>query len=98
MVLTTLFIKRHNSPSPPGNSAQHLITPPVAGSQQDPDAVAAAALASTVTDEDVLRQHHRFLRTAADDAQDNPADWGVRLAKRYYARLFKEYAIVDLSR
>eukprot|EP00878_Enallax_costatus_P007838 GHUV01008203.1.p1 GENE.GHUV01008203.1~~GHUV01008203.1.p1 ORF type:complete len:330 (+),score=111.93 GHUV01008203.1:203-1192(+) len=70
----------------------------VPGSQQDPAAPATAALAGTVTDEDVLRQHHRFLRTAADDAQDNPADWGVRLAKRYYARLFKEYAIADLSR
>ena len=68
-----------------------------AGSQLD-SAAPAAALAGTVTDEDVLRQHHRFLRTAADDAQDSSADWGVRLAKRYYARLFKEYAIADLSR
>lgn len=26
------------------------------------------------------------------------SEWGVRLARRYYARLFKEYAIADLSR
>jgi hypothetical protein len=30
--------------------------------------------------------------------QEAASSWGVRLAKRYYARLFKEYAIADLSR
>jgi hypothetical protein len=30
--------------------------------------------------------------------QESASSWGVRLAKRYYARLFKEYAIADLSR
>ena len=51
-------------------------------------------LASIKTDEDVLRERHRFLRTAEDDAE---ASWEVRLARRYYDRLFKEFAIVDLS-
>jgi hypothetical protein len=47
------------------------------------------------TDKDILRERHRFLRSAEDDAEDS---WEVRLAKRYYSRLFKEYAIADLSR
>eukprot|EP00775_Hariotina_reticulata_P006963 gene6962-biopygen8763 len=64
---------------------------------QQVEAGNAAAAAAAVTDEDVLRQHHRFLRGPADD--DQAADsWGVRLAKRYYDRLFKEFAIADMSR
>ncbi|GIL82844.1 hypothetical protein Vretimale_8174 [Volvox reticuliferus] len=46
------------------------------------------------TDADALREHHRFIRS---DADNNDASWEARLAKRYYDRLFKEYAIVDLS-
>ncbi|GLI67337.1 hypothetical protein VaNZ11_011525 [Volvox africanus] len=46
------------------------------------------------TDADALREHHRFIRSDADN-DDN--SWEARLAKRYYDRLFKEYAIVDLS-
>lgn len=64
--------------------------------QQEPDA--AAVLCSTISDEDVLRAHHRFLRAPEDDAGEEGASWGARLARRYYARLFKEYAIADLSR
>ncbi len=37
----------------------------------------------------------RFIRTADDDAEGG---WEVALARRYYAKLFKEYAIADLSR
>lgn len=37
----------------------------------------------------------RFLRSEKDDQSDS---WEVNLAKRYYAKLFKEYAIADLSR
>ncbi|PNW80941.1 hypothetical protein CHLRE_07g336250v5 [Chlamydomonas reinhardtii] len=46
------------------------------------------------TDADALREHHRFIRTEEDDGDHG---WEARLAKRYYDRLFKEYAIVDLS-
>ncbi|KAM7352738.1 protein FRA10AC1 homolog [Cochliomyia hominivorax] len=48
-------------------------------------------------DIDVIREHHRFLW----DEDDNTAvedSWEVRLAKRYYDKLFKEYCIADLSR
>lgn len=37
----------------------------------------------------------RFLRSEEDDSS---ASWETRLAKRYYAKLFKEYCIADLSR
>lgn len=47
------------------------------------------------SDLDVLKEGHRFIRTEKDDAE---MSWEVRLAKRYYQRLYKEYAIADLSR
>jgi len=46
------------------------------------------------SDLDALRTHHRFLR----DLDEAPLSWGERLAARYYARLFREFAIADLSR
>ena len=45
-------------------------------------------------DYSVLREQHRFL-WEADDKVDS---WEKKLAKTYYDRLFKEYAIADLSR
>jgi protein FRA10AC1 len=48
------------------------------------------------TDEDVLRESYRFIRTPEDDADVD--SWTVRLAKKYYSRLFREYCIADLSR
>lgn len=53
------------------------------------------ALDSTRTDADVLRQSYRFIRRPEDDASDT---WETRLARRYYDRLFREFAIADLSR
>lgn len=52
-----------------------------------------AALVST--DFDALREGHRFLRSEADDAETS---WEAKLAKRYYSRLYREYAVADLSR
>ena len=42
----------------------------------------------------VLSEEHKFLW----EADDKPEMWEKRLAKAYYDKLFKEYAIVDLSR
>ena len=42
----------------------------------------------------VLAEEHRFLWSENDDV----TSWEKRLAKTYYDRLFKEYAISDLSR
>ncbi|KAG1667048.1 hypothetical protein FOA52_000409 [Chlamydomonas sp. UWO 241] len=47
------------------------------------------------TDLSALQAGHRFIRTSTDDAE---ATWEVKLASRYYHRLFKEYCIADLSR
>lgn len=59
-------------------------------------AAAAAGVHRPKTDLDALQEQHRFIRTAADDADSG--SWEVRLARRYYGRLFKEYCIADLSR
>ena len=50
----------------------------------------------TRTDVDVLHEHHQFIRDEEDDAKNT--SWGRRLAVKYYRRLFREYAIADLSR
>ncbi|KAI0985941.1 hypothetical protein GJ496_002204 [Pomphorhynchus laevis] len=44
---------------------------------------------------DLAGSEHRFLW---HDKDDDKSTWEVRLARRYYDRLFKEYAICDLSR
>ena len=49
------------------------------------------------SDEDTLRESYRFIRTDDDDAESE-SSWEVNLAMRYYSRLFREYAIADLSR
>eukprot|EP00742_Colponemidia_sp_Colp-10_P007230 GILJ01007770.1.p1 GENE.GILJ01007770.1~~GILJ01007770.1.p1 ORF type:complete len:239 (+),score=30.47 GILJ01007770.1:72-788(+) len=46
------------------------------------------------TDMDVIRQHHKFIRTEADET----GTWEATLAKKYYDKLFKEYCVADLSR
>ena len=45
-------------------------------------------------DFDVLRSQHKFLWGATDEVDS----WEKRLAKAYYDKLFKEYAVADLSR
>ena len=45
-------------------------------------------------DYSVLREQHKFLW----DTSDKVDSWEKKLAKTYYDRLFKEYAIADLSR
>ena len=56
---------------------------------------AAVGAVPIKTDEDSLRESYRFIRSEEDDAEDS---WEVRLAKKYYSRLFREYCIADLSR
>ncbi|TGZ83229.1 hypothetical protein EX30DRAFT_339430 [Ascodesmis nigricans] len=56
---------------------------------------------STVrTERDILEEHHRFLRDDGQDekATDDSKSEEKELARRYYDKLFKEYAVVDLSR
>eukprot|EP00916_Digyalum_oweni_P002458 GHVL01004539.1.p3 GENE.GHVL01004539.1~~GHVL01004539.1.p3 ORF type:complete len:240 (-),score=38.05 GHVL01004539.1:1286-2005(-) len=44
------------------------------------------------TDCDILHENHRFLRTDKDD----DGTWESNLAKKYYAKLYKEYVICDI--
>ena len=46
------------------------------------------------SDHDILQEQYRFIRSAEDDADDS---WEARQAKSYYAKLYREYAIIDLS-
>ncbi|KAM3589359.1 hypothetical protein VKS41_000226 [Umbelopsis sp. WA50703] len=48
------------------------------------------------TELDILQENHRFVREA--DENDTEISWEQRIAKRYYEKLFKEYAICDLKR
>eukprot|EP00635_Sarcinochrysidales_sp_CCMP3193_P012744 CAMPEP_0118905762 /NCGR_PEP_ID=MMETSP1166-20130328/9610_1 /TAXON_ID=1104430 /ORGANISM="Chrysoreinhardia sp, Strain CCMP3193" /LENGTH=174 /DNA_ID=CAMNT_0006845033 /DNA_START=12 /DNA_END=536 /DNA_ORIENTATION=+ len=45
--------------------------------------------------EEALLREHEFVR---DEGADDGASWEGRLAARYYNKLYKEYAIIDLSR
>lgn len=56
----------------------------------------APAPIATRSDEDVLRESFRFIRSERDDAA--LGEWEARLARRYYARLYREFALADLSR
>ncbi|RZC77481.1 hypothetical protein C5167_001751 [Papaver somniferum] len=42
------------------------------------------------TDQDTLREGHRFIRSEEDDMDSS---WEQRLVKRYYDKLFKEYPL-----
>uniref|UniRef100_A0A915LPV0 Protein FRA10AC1 n=1 Tax=Meloidogyne javanica TaxID=6303 RepID=A0A915LPV0_MELJA len=48
-------------------------------------------------DFDIIRENHRFLWSDTE-MTESEANWGARLAKRYYDKLFKEYCIVDLTK
>lgn len=47
-----------------------------------------------ITEREILHENHRFLRSESDD-QD--LTWEKRIAKKYYDKLFKEYALVELK-
>jgi len=51
-----------------------------------------------VNDGDVLREQHKFVRDETADAEDYTTSWETRMAVKYYRRLHKEFALVDLSR
>ena len=48
------------------------------------------------TDLDVLKSSYQFIRDEEKDEQDS--SWETRVASKYYDKLFKEYALADLSR
>ncbi|GAB5591327.1 hypothetical protein Unana1_06227 [Umbelopsis nana] len=48
------------------------------------------------TEIELLQENHRFVRDLDEEATD--ITWEQRIAKRYYDKLFKEYAICELKR
>ncbi|KAI9031552.1 folate-sensitive fragile site protein Fra10Ac1-domain-containing protein, partial [Phycomyces nitens] len=44
---------------------------------------------------EIIRENHKFIRNQDDDTDDAP--WEQRAAKKYYDKLFKEYAIGELK-
>ena len=49
------------------------------------------------TDAEILKRHHRFI-VSEEEYTEAPSSWEIRMAHKYYKRLFKEYALADLSR
>ena len=47
---------------------------------------------------DLLRKHHQFLRDEDSQTHEVPLTWEQRLAKKYYDKLFKEYCLCSLSK
>ena len=54
-------------------------------------------LSSEQSESSILASHFQFVRDDDADEKDFNHDYRVRMARKYYDRLFKEYAIVDLS-
>ncbi|GJD07457.1 Protein FRA10AC1 [Galdieria sulphuraria] len=46
------------------------------------------------TDLDVLKREYRFIR---ESEEEDAKSWETRLARRHYERLYKDYAIAELS-
>ncbi|KAG0329556.1 hypothetical protein BGZ99_001558 [Dissophora globulifera] len=65
------------------NYVKHYQTPGENSQQETPHK----------TERDILVENHRFLRSDQDDEE---LTWEKRIAKKYYDKLFKEYALVDL--
>jgi len=51
-------------------------------------------LPKSKTELDVLKEHHKFIR---DNATGQPTSWEDSVALRWYNKLFKEFALIDLK-
>ena len=49
------------------------------------------------SDKEILLRNHQFVRNTEQD-EKNLSNWEIRMTKRYYDQLFKEYALADLTR
>jgi protein FRA10AC1 len=49
-------------------------------------------------DIEALQRNHQFVRDDEEDEKAMSRSWEVRMARKYYNRLFKEYAVGDFSR
>lgn len=57
--------------------------------------LAARAPEAGKTDYDILQENHKFIR---EPSLDDLSNWEVRMAVKYYNKLFKEYCIADMTR
>jgi protein FRA10AC1 len=48
------------------------------------------------TDVDIVRENYRFIQEG-DEEEEDTMNWEKRVAKKYYDKLFKEYALVELK-
>lgn len=60
-----------------------------------PKTTTTATTSTPVTEFDILKASHKFLRDGADDAAST--SWNDRLAQKYYESLYREFAICDLK-
>lgn len=75
-------------------AARPVGTHQVIGTQNN--ALLATVDSSSVkSDIDILKESYRFIRTEEDDEKEIP--WVLRMAKEYYAKLYREFAVADLS-
>ncbi|EKM48293.1 uncharacterized protein PHACADRAFT_202997 [Phanerochaete carnosa HHB-10118-sp] len=49
---------------------------------------------SALTEFDILKERHKFLR---DNTEENERTWEDKLARKYYESLYREYAVCDLK-
>jgi protein FRA10AC1 len=47
---------------------------------------------------DALTQNFQFIRDEEKDAEEIEKNWKIRMSVRYYQKLFREYALADLSK
>lgn len=72
--------------------------------RHDQSSHSSSSLPSSLTTElfpedlEALRRNHQFVRDDNEDEKLLSKSWEVRMARKYYNRLFKEYAVGDFSR
>jgi protein FRA10AC1 len=54
---------------------------------------------STLSELAILKKHHQFIRDDEDNAidQQSKLSWEDKLALSWYSKLFREYAVCDLT-
>lgn len=50
------------------------------------------------SDLQALRNNHQFIRDDDRDAEKYHSNWEVRMARKFYDKLYREYACINLSR
>lgn len=50
------------------------------------------------SDAEALLRHHQFVRDDSKDENDLGKKWELRMTRKYYDNLYKEYVIADMSR